>query len=117
MARQVIAFFTAFAVLLAGPLPAGAQDWPAKPVKLVNGYPAGGGADILARVLAQRVGESLGQQFITENRAGAGGMIGQSAVAAAATPNCRASGRAISHAWLKPRSARRLSNSSRSLSG
>ena len=89
MARQVIAFVFAFVTLLAGAVPAGAQNsqttaWPTKPIKLVNGYPAGGGADILARMVAERLTEALGQQVIVENRTGATGAIAAQAVAAAA---------------------------------
>ena len=83
MARQVIAGLLAL-LLLAGIAPAGAQSWPARPVKLVNGYPAGGGADILARLVAERLTNALGQQVIVENRTGATGMIAAQSVAAAA---------------------------------
>lgn len=61
-----------------------AQSWPAKPVKLVNGFPAGGGADILARLVAERLTAALGEQVIVENRTGATGMIAAQSVAAAA---------------------------------
>jgi tripartite-type tricarboxylate transporter receptor subunit TctC len=64
--------------------PAMAQTWPSKPVKLVNGYPAGGGADILARMVAERLTAALGQQVIVENRTGATGIIAAQSVAAAA---------------------------------
>src|SRR5471032_1127000 len=84
MARQVIAFFITFITLLAGVLPASSQTWPTKPIKLVNGYPAGGGADILARLVAERLTDALGQQVIVENRTGATGAIAAQAVAAAA---------------------------------
>ena len=83
MARQVVAAFLAFLVL-AGAAPASAQSWPARPVKLINGYPAGGGADILARLVAERLTNALGQQVIVENRTGATGMIAAQSVAAAA---------------------------------
>jgi tripartite-type tricarboxylate transporter receptor subunit TctC len=74
-----------FAAVLACAGPAVAADpWPAKPVKLVNGYPAGGGADILARLVAERLTAALGQQVIVENRTGATGMIAAQSVAAAA---------------------------------
>jgi len=83
MARQIVAFLFACVCLLAGVLPAGAQNWPTKPIKLVNGFPAGGGADILARLVAERLTEALGQQVIVENRTGATGAIAAQSVAAA----------------------------------
>jgi tripartite-type tricarboxylate transporter receptor subunit TctC len=60
---------------------AAAQDWPAKVVKFVSPYPPGGSVDPLARLMALKVGESLKQQFIVENRVGASGLIGTSFVA------------------------------------
>jgi len=59
-----------------------AQAWPTKPIKLINGFPPGGGADILARLVAERLGAALGQQMLVENRTGATGMIAAQAVAA-----------------------------------
>ena len=66
------------AVLAAGLLPAAAQAqaWPAKPVRWVVAYPAGGGSDFLARQLAPQLGKQLGQTIIIDNRPGAAGMIG-----------------------------------------
>jgi len=61
-----------------------ADEWPSKPIKLVNGYPAGGGADILARLVAERLTTVLGQQVIVENRTGATGTIAAQSVATAA---------------------------------
>src|ERR1700756_5495558 len=61
-----------------------AQTWPTKPVKLINGYPPGGGADILARMVAEKLTEVLGQQVIVDNRTGATGLIAAAAVASAA---------------------------------
>jgi tripartite-type tricarboxylate transporter receptor subunit TctC len=70
--------------LAAAGVPSQAADWPTKPIKLINGYPAGGGADILARLVAERLTEALGQQVIVENRTGATGAIAAQSVAAAA---------------------------------
>ena len=61
-----------------------AQPYPSKPVRLVLPYPPGGGSDIIARPLAPKLSESLGQQFVVENRGGASGNIGMEAVARAA---------------------------------
>ncbi|HEY6355367.1 MAG TPA: tripartite tricarboxylate transporter substrate binding protein, partial [Burkholderiaceae bacterium] len=64
--------------------PAAAQDYPTRPVVIVVPFAAGGGNDILARLIAQHMGRALGQQFVIENRTGAGGTIGARAVAKAA---------------------------------
>ena len=60
-----------------------AQPYPAKAVRLVVPFPAGGGVDVTARILAQRLTERTGQSFIVENRAGASGIIGTEFVAKA----------------------------------
>jgi len=61
-----------------------AADYPARPVTLVVPYPPGGGVDAMARVVAAKLSDALHQQFIVDNRAGAGGTIGTRAVAQAA---------------------------------
>ncbi len=64
--------------------PAHAQDWPAKPVKIVAPFAPGGSADTLGRLVAMKLSETLGQQFVVENRPGAGGLLGSELVARAA---------------------------------
>jgi tripartite-type tricarboxylate transporter receptor subunit TctC len=61
-----------------------AQDYPVKPVKLIMPFPAGGGFDIVARIVAKGLSEQTGQQFVVENRPGAGGNVGADAVARSA---------------------------------
>ena len=63
---------------------AAALDYPTRPVHFVVGYPAGGATDIVARLIGQRLSERLGQQFVIENKAGAGNNIGTEAVVNAA---------------------------------
>jgi tripartite-type tricarboxylate transporter receptor subunit TctC len=59
---------------------AAAADYPTRPVRFVVGYPPGGATDILARLIGQRLSEKLGQQFVIENKPGAGNNIGTEAV-------------------------------------
>jgi len=61
-----------------------AQDYPARPIRLVVPYAPGGGADAVARIVAKRVSESLGQPIVVENRGGAGSILGTDMVAKAA---------------------------------
>jgi tripartite-type tricarboxylate transporter receptor subunit TctC len=61
-----------------------AQAYPAKPVRIIAPFAPGGSADTLGRIVAQKLGESLKQSFVIENRAGAGGLIGSELVAKAA---------------------------------
>src|SRR5215204_4725401 len=73
-----------WALLAMAPPPAEAQNYPARQVKLVVPYPPGGPNDIMARILAQKLSETLGGQFFVENAAGAGGTLAAGAVANAA---------------------------------
>ena len=68
-----------------------AQEWPNRPVTMVVPFPAGAAVDTLARAVAHALSEDFGKQFIVENRAGAGGNLGATAVAKAA---------ADGHTWL-----------------
>jgi len=78
--RRFLNFAAAAVSLAAVPRIARAQAYPARPVRLIVSVAAGGGADIVARVIAQWLSERLGQPFVVENRPGAGGNIGTEAV-------------------------------------
>ena len=71
-------------LLCAFAIPASAQGYPSKPVRLIVPYPPGGGNDTLGRLFAAKLGERMGQPFVVENRPGAGTMIGTEAAAKAA---------------------------------
>ena len=73
--------FLAVLALALAPMLAAAQPWPAKPVKMVVPFAAGGATDVVARLLAQKLGDAWGQTVIVEDRAGAGGNIGADVVA------------------------------------
>ena len=60
------------------------QPYPSRPVRLIVPFPAGGGADIFARLIGKKLGDGVGQQFVVDNRAGAAGIIGCELVARAA---------------------------------
>ena len=79
-AVAIAAILGAMAVPLTG---AGGADWPARPVRVIVAYSAGGANDLLGRVFAERLGDAFGQQFFVENRTGGGGLIGTAAVARA----------------------------------
>jgi tripartite-type tricarboxylate transporter receptor subunit TctC len=76
----------AAALMAALTLPAFAQDWPTKPVRIIVPFPPGQGADIIGRLLGERLSPALGQQFIVDNKPGAGSMVG-TALAAKAPPD------------------------------
>ncbi|MBO0712919.1 MAG: tripartite tricarboxylate transporter substrate binding protein, partial [Acetobacteraceae bacterium] len=81
LAASRVGCLAALALLAASP--ARAQAYPTRPVAIIVPFAAGGGNDVLARLLAQHMGAALGQQFVVENRAGAGGTIGARSVAKA----------------------------------
>lgn len=81
--RRLLALATA--LLCSAALPARAEPaaWPSKPIKLVVGYAAGGATDVVARLVAVRLGEQLGQPVLVDNRTGANSNVGAEAVARA----------------------------------
>src|SRR5258707_9104468 len=68
---------------LAAALPAQAQAWPSKPIKLVVPYAPGGTTDVIARMVAEYLGQQLGQNIIVDNKPGKGAMVGTALVAKA----------------------------------
>jgi len=81
MTRRCFAELFLGVVALLSPLAVSAQAYPSKPVRIVVAFSAGGTTDILARMLAQKLSEAMGQQFIVENKPGAGGTVGNAFVA------------------------------------
>jgi tripartite-type tricarboxylate transporter receptor subunit TctC len=79
--KAILGRILAGLALAALPAWAAAQAWPAKPVKIVVPFAAGGATDVVARLLAQKLSEAWGHQVVVENRAGAGGNIGADVVA------------------------------------
>ena len=70
--------------MLASGIARAADDWPNKPVRYINSFPAGGPTDVLSRIACQKLSELTGQQFIVENKGGSGGNVGADAIAHAA---------------------------------
>ena len=83
--RTIANWLTVLAAGLAafGPAVAGAQAYPAKPVRVIVPFPPGGGNDIVGRIVAQRLHEALRETVVVDNRGGAGGTIGTDIVAKA----------------------------------
>jgi tripartite-type tricarboxylate transporter receptor subunit TctC len=84
MLKPIQAFAVAFAIALGCAMPAAAQNYPTKTIRLIVPYPAGGATDFFARLVFPKMGEALGQPIVVENRPGAGTAIGASEVARSA---------------------------------
>jgi tripartite-type tricarboxylate transporter receptor subunit TctC len=88
MSRAILAGLSACAIAAAclcmPQLRAAAEDYPSRPITLIVPYPAGGGVDVMGRLVGQKLSTALGQQVVIENRGGAGGMIGTRDAARAA---------------------------------
>lgn len=84
--RTAIACLAGASLALGSMMPAAAQSWPEKPVTVVVPFASGGTTDIIARTIGQKMGESLRQPVVVDNRPGAGGTLGASNVARA-TPD------------------------------
>ena len=80
MKRSTAVLAVALAASVFSSVPARAENWPARPVRIVNTFAAGGAADILARRVADALSQAFHQQFFVETRAGAGGVIGVQSV-------------------------------------
>ena len=89
--RQFLKLAGVVAAAPAFPHLAAADQYPARPVRIIAGFAAGGGVDITARLIGQWLTEHLGQSFVVENRPGAGGNIGTEAVVNAALMAIRSS--------------------------
>lgn len=81
---HLMALFGLSVTAILGSASAQAQAYPSKPIKMIVPFPAGGTTDIVARLVAQRMSESMGQPVVVENKGGAGGAIGADIVAKAA---------------------------------
>src|SRR5712675_3038218 len=82
-ARNLVAVAATLGAMVAALAAATGGDWPAKPVRVIVAYAAGGANDLLGRVFCEQLSAALGQQFFVENRTGGGGLVGTEAAARA----------------------------------
>jgi tripartite-type tricarboxylate transporter receptor subunit TctC len=80
MRKLITAVAATLALLCFALLPACAQTWPQKPIRLIVPFPAGGGTDVVARMVADHLSKLLGQPIFVENRGGANGAVGLAAL-------------------------------------
>src|SRR5580700_2610243 len=80
MKKFVATFLAALGLLCALLAPASAQTWPQKPIRMIVPFPAGGGTDVVARMVADHLSKLLGQPIFVENRGGANGAVGLQAL-------------------------------------
>ena len=78
MTKPLLALMSSLLLAFASPLMA--QTFPSKPIRIIVPFPPGGGNDVIARVVAQKLNERLGQQVVIDNRAGANGIVGLQAL-------------------------------------
>lgn len=97
---RTIAGFAAVALGCA-PVAAQSQSYPAKPVRVVIGFSAGSEIDVVGRLVAQKLSEGFGQQFVVENRTGAGGTLAAAFVAASAPDGYTLLVNSVSHAGVQ----------------
>ena len=81
VSKPIATLLTMLVAVIAGAVPAAAQQWPTKPVTVIVPFAAGGNVDVAARLFSERLSQRLGQQFVIENKSGAGGSLGIAAMA------------------------------------
>src|SRR5215216_7120035 len=81
MYRRILALAAVCLVAAGWAVPAAAQEYPSQPIRMIVAFGPGGGSDIVARIIAQRMQEKLGQPVVIENKPGAGGTLGNEVVA------------------------------------
>lgn len=113
--RHILVRCFLFGILAIAPLAEGDQ-YPHKPIRFIVPYGAGGNTDIVARAVAEKLSQHLGQQVIVDNRGGAGGTIGTELAAQATPDGCRQAGRVVTQIGITTRSkVRKIADTTRRL--